>query len=123
MKRYMLLSSFLVFGCADSSQKLLETQPLDPAEAAAAAISEYDTDNDGAISVSEAKSSALDPKAGWDADGDKKISAEEIQARLERYEKVKPGHDDDVLQRGLSRAAARWCNSHLRTGGIFRRID
>jgi hypothetical protein len=91
MKRCIFLLVLMLSGCGDASKQLLKTKPLDPAVAAAAAIKQYDTDNDGSISVTEATKSALDPSAGWDADGDKKISEAEIRERLARYEKVKPG--------------------------------
>ncbi len=90
MKRFFVLLLLVFLGCDDSAA-LLETPDLDVAEAAAAAIAQYDTDQDGTISSAEAKRTALDPRAGWDTDRDNKISEEEIRARLELYEARKPG--------------------------------
>lgn len=69
----------------------IEKPKLNPAAAATAAITEYDANSDGLIDKNEAKKSALDPAAGWDADGDGKISEDEIRERLDRYEKLSPG--------------------------------
>ena len=93
MRSYFVLVISLcgVMGCGDPSAKYLTTDKPGPAEAAAAAISQYDTDQDGEISRSEAESSALDPKAGWDADQDGSITEEELVARFERYEQLDPG--------------------------------
>lgn len=77
-------------GCPDGGGTITAPK-LDPAAAAAAAVQEYDSDSDGFIDKTEAKASVLDPAAGWDADGDKKISEDEIRERLDRYEKLSPG--------------------------------
>ena len=94
VNRYLECTSFvcLLFaaGCTGGGDPIAPPK-VDPATAAAAALSEYDTDSDGKISKSEAKLSALDPAAGWDSDGDGGISETEITERLTRYEALAPG--------------------------------
>lgn len=79
-----------ISGCNGGSTAITAPK-LDPAAVATAAISEYDTNSDGAIDKKEAKLSALDPAAGWDGDGNGKISEAEISDRLTRYEQISPG--------------------------------
>lgn len=88
IRMFLIAASGILFGCSKAPVK---APSIDPVAAAELAIQEYDTDADGKISGSEAKSSALDAEAGWDSDGDGAISAAEIQSRLERYEQLKPG--------------------------------
>ena len=85
-----LMMYVLVAGCSLSSGPVVAPS-LDPAAMAAEAIREYDADSDGKISSAEAKKSALDPKMGWDKDGDGSITEDELRERLERYEALKPG--------------------------------
>ena len=77
-------------GCPEGGGTI-SAPKLNPAAAAANAIAEYDANSDGLIDKTEAKASVLDPTKGWDADGDKKISEDEIRERLDRYEKLSPG--------------------------------
>lgn len=89
MKRaWYLVLLLVVAGCGEAP---VTAPKIDAATSAELALEEYDADSNGKISKSEAKKSALDPKKGWDSDGDGSISAEEIQSRLERYEALKAG--------------------------------
>lgn len=87
---YLASLVLLVVGCSSGGSAVVAPK-IDPVEAAAAAIAEYDANSDGSISSDEAKVSALDPKFGWDADGDGDISEQEIVDRLTMYEALKPG--------------------------------
>ena len=84
----LFVLAFFVIGCTKAPVK---APSIDPANSAVLAIAEYDANDDGMIDKTEAKKSALDPKKGWDSDGDGAISAEEIQTRLEKYESMRPG--------------------------------
>lgn len=88
MRYWLIFASLVVAGCGEAP---IKAPKIDAATSAQLAIEQYDEDQDGKISKAEAKKSALDPKKGWDSDGDGSISADEIQARLERYEALKAG--------------------------------
>ena len=88
--KYIWTATLLVV-CVGCSQAPVKAPPIDPATSAKLAIQEYDADSDGKISAKEAKKSALDPRAGWDSDGDGAITAPEIQTRLARYEALRAG--------------------------------
>ena len=85
----MLISCFFLVGC--NSQKTLKNPKVDPLAAAAMAMKAYDSDSDGKISAAEAKRTALDPKNGWDSNGDGGIDETEIVNRLTTYDAMKPG--------------------------------
>ena len=90
-KKWVGIFCFVILtGCPGGSAPIAAPK-VDPADAAAAAMAEYDTNKDGKISNSEAKLTALDPKLGWDADGDGSISESEISDRLTTYEAMQPG--------------------------------
>ena len=93
MRRATFISLLLLFllTCLGCSEGTISAPPIDAETSAELALQEYDTDSDGKISKAESKKTALDPKKGWDSDGDGAISAEEIQQRLERYEQLKAG--------------------------------
>ena len=79
-----VLAALLVCGCSFGPSRV-EVPKLDPAGAAAAAVQQYDSDQDGNISQSESK--ACPGLAGsfklYDANQDGKIASAEIQSRLE----------------------------------------
>ena len=81
----------LLVACCGCEPPAVTAPPFEPVKAAELAMQEYDTNGDGKIDKTEAKKTVMDPKKGWDNDGDGSITAEEIQARLERYEQLKAG--------------------------------
>jgi hypothetical protein len=82
--RFGVLAGVLMCGCSFGPSRV-EVPQLDPAEAASAAVEQYDTDKDQNISQSE--SSACPGLAGsfklYDANQDGQVSKAEIQSRLE----------------------------------------
>jgi hypothetical protein len=82
--RLGVVAAMVVCGCSSGPSRV-EVPKLDPAEAASAAVEEYDTDKDQSISQSE--SLACPAIAGsfklYDANQDGLVSIAEIQSRLE----------------------------------------
>ncbi len=82
--RFGVLAGVLICGCSFGPSRV-EVPELDPAEAASAAVEEYDSDKDQSISQSE--SSACPAIAGsfklYDANQDGLVSQAEVQSRLE----------------------------------------
>lgn len=76
--------AIFVCGCSFGPSRV-EVPQLDPAGVASAAVEQYDSDNDGNVSLSE--SAACPGLAGsfklYDANQDNQISPTEIQSRLE----------------------------------------
>ena len=84
IRRCGVLAAMLVCGCSTGPSRV-EVPQIDPAQAAAAAVEQYDADKDQNISQSE--SAACPGLAGsfklYDADQDGLISTTEIETRLQ----------------------------------------
>jgi hypothetical protein len=76
-----------VAGCSSSSQGRLEAPSLSPNSVAAQAMAEYDTNHDGSIDGAELdKAPSLKSSlALMDKNGDQKITADEIAARVQAW--------------------------------------
>ena len=81
----MLYALLVVSGCQPSGGSAIRPPSVDPAGAAAAAITAHDADGDGKLSEAELASvpGLLASIAVYDTDGDKSLSADEISMRLE----------------------------------------
>ncbi len=77
-------------GCSSGSPARQEQPAIDPVAAGKAALAEYDTDRDGVISSAELdKCPPLKSALGrYDTGGDKKITAENIAARVEKWKQA-----------------------------------
>jgi hypothetical protein len=83
---FLVIGLSLVAGCSWSEPRL-DAPSLDPTEAGELALAAYDANNDGAIAGAE-----LDQSPGLkaalpqvDTDGDQRITASEVEARVQRY--------------------------------------
>jgi len=84
IKWWFAIGMLVVFTGCPGSSNLVESPKIDAAAAAAAAISQYDTDGDASLSNEECKSSAFD-FLKWDANADGKLAESEIVQRLSLY--------------------------------------
>jgi hypothetical protein len=83
----LILSALAMMAAAASCSRgpTTVTPPdIDPSAAAAAAVAQYDKNGDKALSAQEIESSALS-LVKWDADKSGSISQDEIARRLQRY--------------------------------------
>ena len=81
--RCCLVLVSVLTGCRAGSEAVKAPQ-IDPTAAAAAAISQYDGDQNGTLSKSECKGSGFDfPR--WDANSDGNLDNNEVEERLTLY--------------------------------------
>ena len=89
MSRYFAVGSCLVLaGCLGSDR--IAAPQFDVAASAEGAIAAYDKDSNGSLDKAECKGSPFE-LTRWDGNSDGKVSTDEIQTRLERYEQQKTG--------------------------------
>ncbi len=93
--RYFLgiLAGFPVALLAGCNDRTLHVPPMDPAAAASAALAEYDANKDGALSEVELeKCPGLKASLTWiDSNKDRRLSADEIAARVRGYQADRAG--------------------------------
>lgn len=93
-KLYLSIAAFgcwALAGCERPSPSLrLAGANYDASSAGAAAMSDYDKNQDGSLSADELKAcpGIANNLAKYDADGDGQVSADEISARVRRWEKL-----------------------------------
>ncbi|MCO6048050.1 EF-hand domain-containing protein [Aeoliella sp. ICT_H6.2] len=73
--------------CAGCGKGYRSAQASNPADAAAAAIDQYDSNNDGALDANELEASLAlaDALSRIDSNSDGKLAVDEIEARLRQY--------------------------------------
>ena len=79
-----ILSVVVIFCSCKFQPNGVQPPAIEVALSAERAIEQYDEDRDGKLSKQELSQSALTLEF-WDGDGDRFLSREEIQGRLERY--------------------------------------
>ena len=80
---------FFVSGCGGLSP--VKPPDVDPDEAAAAALADYDADGDAQLSADELKKLPAIKLKGVDSDGNGQISANELAARLRQWTEGRAG--------------------------------
>jgi hypothetical protein len=90
--RWMLLCVFAILGCRDVPTRVGQPS-INAKRAGRAAIEQYDTDGDGAVSGAELeKAPSLNAALGLiDTDGDGRITAEEVTARVNKWKEAGAG--------------------------------
>jgi hypothetical protein len=92
---YSAVACVLILGgCSSSERPVLQYAPtVDPAEAAKAALQQYDANKDGKLDAGELEKTPAMKLAlpRLDGNGDKALSADEIARRIERWQTKEPG--------------------------------